>query len=336
MLFGKRRNKTLDLASATWWRWDLGWNPIQEYTDPDADWDIENLAATFVPGMAEIPGGDPSTGSYRYYMGDHLGSVRTLRDQNKAAIASYEFMPYGETYLQSGRELYRGFTGHMLEKETGLYFAPFRYYSPVSGRWLTRDPLGMAAGLNMYAYVMDSPANAVDPLGLAHDEFPPHGPWGVHDFFNHYWFGHGVTVSFNDVGRINDLRNHWRVRDAVELQKQGAEGACIRAARQVCSNYDPACCEAPFEASFYHEHLITFRIWDWILFVLGTIHLNGDSHCKGKADCCTRRYNANCTHGFSFEDDFNELFFGREDIEPGTPYKIKGWFAEYSSHSGTF
>ncbi len=161
---GKRRNKTLDLATVTWWRWDIGWNVIQEYTDPDGDWDIENLAATFVPGLAEIPGSNPSTGSYRYYMGDHLGSVRTLRDQNKAAIASYEFMPYGETYRQSGRELYRGFTGHMLEKETGLYFAPYRYYSPVASRWLTRDPLGMGDGPNVYLYASDDPVGMVDDL----------------------------------------------------------------------------------------------------------------------------------------------------------------------------
>ena len=38
----------------------------------------------------------------------------------------------------------------------------------MSGRpkWLSRDPLGEYAGINLYGYVADDPANWVDPLGL--------------------------------------------------------------------------------------------------------------------------------------------------------------------------
>ena len=161
----KRRNKTLDLATVTWWRWDHGYNVIQEYADPDDDWDIENLSMTYIPGLAEAPGTNPATGSYRYYMGDHLGSVRTMRDQNKAAIASYEYMPYGEMYNQSGLALNRGFTGHTWDKDDGLYYAPYRYYNPVASRWLTRDPLGMVDGPNLFTYVAGNPIMRYDPDG---------------------------------------------------------------------------------------------------------------------------------------------------------------------------
>ena len=42
----------------------------------------------------------------------------------------------------------------------------FRNYLPYLGRWLTRDPLGEAGGLNLYAFVGNNPVNWVDPWGL--------------------------------------------------------------------------------------------------------------------------------------------------------------------------
>jgi hypothetical protein len=77
--------------SYTWWRWDVGWNVTAGYDDPDMDWDVENLAMTYIPGVAEIAGSDPSSGTYRYYSEDHLGSVRRMRDGDKASLASYEY-----------------------------------------------------------------------------------------------------------------------------------------------------------------------------------------------------------------------------------------------------
>ena len=50
--------------------------------------------------------------------------------------------------------------------ESGLYYAPHRYYSPFQARWTTRDPLGMVDGPNVYAYVRGNPVNFRDPLGL--------------------------------------------------------------------------------------------------------------------------------------------------------------------------
>jgi uncharacterized protein RhaS with RHS repeats len=46
----------------------------------------------------------------------------------------------------------------------------YRFYSPVLGRWLNRDPIGEADDMNLYAFVANSPTNYADTNGLARIE----------------------------------------------------------------------------------------------------------------------------------------------------------------------
>jgi uncharacterized protein RhaS with RHS repeats len=46
-----------------------------------------------------------------------------------------------------------------------MVMAPFRQYDAALGRWLSRDPIGEAGGLNLYGYVHSDPINYVDPNG---------------------------------------------------------------------------------------------------------------------------------------------------------------------------
>jgi len=50
----------------------------------------------------------------------------------------------------------------------GLYDIRNRTYAPALGRFLQRDPLGIASGLNQYIYVWNNPTNETDPLGFGH------------------------------------------------------------------------------------------------------------------------------------------------------------------------
>ncbi len=45
------------------------------------------------------------------------------------------------------------------------------FYNPSTGRWLSRDTIGEAGGINLQAFVNDDPVNFWDYLGLAED-FP--------------------------------------------------------------------------------------------------------------------------------------------------------------------
>lgn len=114
-----------------------------------------------------FPQGEQVAGTAFFYTMDHLGSVRELTDASGAVRARYEYEPFGpRTRVSGDLEATRGFTGHYLHTPSGLYLAPYRAYDPLTGRWLSRDPIEESDGLNMYAYVGNSPANATDPLGL--------------------------------------------------------------------------------------------------------------------------------------------------------------------------
>ena len=57
------------------------------------------------------------------------------------------------------------FQGQYHDHETGLHYNRYRYYDPRVGRFISKDPISYAGGLNLYAYA-PNPTGWVDPLGL--------------------------------------------------------------------------------------------------------------------------------------------------------------------------
>ena len=53
---------------------------------------------------------------------------------------------------------------------TGFYYFRARWYDPVTGRWLSPDPIGISGGLNQYVFVDNNPVNERDPSGLCGED----------------------------------------------------------------------------------------------------------------------------------------------------------------------
>jgi RHS repeat-associated protein len=121
-----------------------------------------------------VSGSNPSTGAYAYFVHDHLGSVRAVYEASKTLTGDYAYTPYGSIYAQAGAtaitDLPAAFTGKPLDPATGLYSFPYRIYSPDLARWLSRDPLGMVDGPNVYGYVHNDPTASRDLSGLDADD----------------------------------------------------------------------------------------------------------------------------------------------------------------------
>jgi RHS repeat-associated protein len=84
-------------------------------------------------------------------------------------VAHYEYGSFGELIRATGSkkdDFNFRFSTKYQDAETGLLYYGFRYYDPVTGRWLNRDPIGEAGGLNLYGMVGNDAVNRLDVLGL--------------------------------------------------------------------------------------------------------------------------------------------------------------------------
>ena len=61
---------------------------------------------------------------------------------------------------------YKGQFGYIADGHTGAYYCTHRFYDPNTGRWLSRDPIGLEGGTNTFSYCGGNPVMCADPSGL--------------------------------------------------------------------------------------------------------------------------------------------------------------------------
>lgn len=105
-------------------------------------------------------------GQFYYYHADGQGSVAAITDAAGATVQAYDYDSYGMIYPTSTFRDSFAFTGREWDKETGLYYYRARYYDPMEGRFISKDPIGFNGGINLYNYVQNNPVNFIDPTGL--------------------------------------------------------------------------------------------------------------------------------------------------------------------------
>lgn len=109
-----------------------------------------------------------------YAVKDHQNSVIAMVNASGSVVESYEYDAYGNTKIfnASSTELTTSaignrymFQGREYDSATGLYYFRARWYDPDTGRWLSKDPIGIEGGLNQYEFCSSNPVNVVDPHG---------------------------------------------------------------------------------------------------------------------------------------------------------------------------
>ena len=101
-------------------------------------------------------------------MTDLLGSTVALGTGTAGVQTRYAYDPYGVAQTPVGTASTNPFqfTGRENDGTTaGLMFYRARYYNPAWGRFVSEDPIGIAGGVNLYAYVGEQPTGWRDPTG---------------------------------------------------------------------------------------------------------------------------------------------------------------------------
>ena len=168
-------------------------------------------------------------GALYTYAWDRNKNIRAVLDSSSRLVAGYDYSPYGAVTATGTLENPFQWSSEFYDAELGLVYYNFRYYSPLDGRWLSRDPLGEVAGLNLYVFAHNT--QAIDVLGLAAQQpcDPKSGmagmiggltgeqlkKWCIKLCHGNEWLGSGVyglfpmdKLQISDVFTLSELLDH--------------------------------------------------------------------------------------------------------------------------------
>jgi RHS repeat-associated protein len=103
-----------------------------------------------------------------------MGSATAILDEDGNILERRSYEAFGEmTCMQpdgspveiSPTGVDVGFQGQVRDEVTGLYQMGYRWYNPVLGRWLSRDPIGLAGGGNLQGAFGNAASINVDTYG---------------------------------------------------------------------------------------------------------------------------------------------------------------------------
>ncbi|MGR3911640.1 RHS repeat-associated core domain-containing protein, partial [Burkholderia sp. SR8] len=118
-----------------------------------------------------------------YYHCDQIGTPQLLTDGDGDVVWEASYKAWGEAREVIARASKAAgivarnplrFQGQQVDDESGLAYNRYRYCDPGSGRFISKDPIGLAGGINAYLYA-DNPTRWIDPLGLARCPCDPCG-----------------------------------------------------------------------------------------------------------------------------------------------------------------
>ena len=136
---------------------------------------------------------------------DHLGTPVEAYDQQGKKVWTSELDIYGKQRKFTGDKTFIPFRyqGMYFDEETELCYNRFRYYSPDTGTYISKDPIGLFGNNpNLYAYVEDCNSK-VDVFGLS--SFDPFSVGEITKFPKDLHFGQDrIAPNFSSIGSQAD------------------------------------------------------------------------------------------------------------------------------------
>jgi RHS repeat-associated protein len=128
--------------------------------------------------LGEMPVAVIGSGGGVYYVhSDHLGTPRQILSTTQQLRWRWDLAdPFGANAPNANPQGLGSFAynlrlpGQYFDAESGLHYNTYRDYDPRLGRYIESDPIGLAGGVNTYAYVNSNPLNWVDPFGLTQED----------------------------------------------------------------------------------------------------------------------------------------------------------------------
>jgi len=155
-----------------------------------------------------------------FYHSDKTGNILFVTDGEGNVAASYSYDPFGLVIGRSQTTIRNDFTYGgafgIIDEGDGLYFMQNRYYDAMTGRFIQRDPVGIAGSLNLYRYCNNNPVATVDPDGLGpkQPQRPQSRPgknsigWDVKNAFDNF-----VESTARAVANNSYVKRGWRFID---------------------------------------------------------------------------------------------------------------------------
>jgi RHS repeat-associated protein len=174
---GSRRIAQTTGSTTTVYVYDA-WNPVAEYTGSTlkktytwgSDLSGSLQGAGGVGGLLAVID-QVATGKPSYFPAfDGNGNVSEYLSAAGATVAHYEYDPFGRSTTSTGTlasSFAHRFSTKPVDGPTGLYYYGYRYLDPVTGRWLSRDPIEESGGVHLTAFLANSALDKIDAFGLA-------------------------------------------------------------------------------------------------------------------------------------------------------------------------
>ena len=158
--------KRIDGVIVKGWIYKDALKPIAE-TDASG-----NVVSFFVYGTSALsPDTMDKDGVTYRFIRDVQGSVRLVVDSATGTIVQrLDYDSFGNVLLDTAPGFQPfGFQSGLYDPDTALVQFGARWYDANTGRWLSKDPILLEGGLNLYVFCGNDPVNYADPWGLCED-----------------------------------------------------------------------------------------------------------------------------------------------------------------------